>query len=87
MSKDKEVTNKPKLNKYSVLLLRPDYIAGTFGHDTYYTHVVARNAKMAVREARRDVCKTDEQDVGAANNYYVLLVLAGHRKDIYYSGR
>lgn len=87
MPKNKEVTNKTKLNKYSVLLLRPDYIACTFGHDTYYTHVVARNAKMAVRAARRDVCEADGQATGAAIDYYVLLVLAGHRKDIYYSGR
>jgi hypothetical protein len=75
---------KTKLRPYSVLLLRPDYIADVFGHDTYYTFVRAADSYSAVAVARRQVCQADFVPWFKADDYSVLLVLKGHHKDLGY---
>lgn len=66
--------------KYSVLLLRPDYIAEPYGQDTYFTHVEATNAEVACNLAQQEAAEADSGD--AAEDYAVLLCIAGHHDDV-----
>lgn len=43
------------MNKYTVILLRSDHIADTFGHDIYIGHVTTSDADNAVLSAQLDV--------------------------------
>lgn len=71
--------------KYTVILLRPDYIADTFGQDTYMDHVEAPTPADAVDEAR---VRAVSIDYGAdvtepqPEDYLALAVFAGHLDDL-----
>ena len=73
-------------NKYTVLLLRPESIAGTFGHDTYCAWIEAKNVRQAVKEAREDAITTDDSlcAINCPEDYYLLFVGAGHIDDLTY---
>lgn len=77
---------KNKLKKYSVLLLRPDYVAGEFGHDTYYAFITASTITAAVTCAQQHACLADDEPMESTHDYYVLLVLEGHHKDLSRAG-
>ena len=66
------------MNKYTVILLRPDYIADTFGHDTYIAHVTASDADNAVLSAQLDVFSADGERADDHRNYHPLAVFRGH---------
>jgi hypothetical protein len=71
------------MKKYTVLLLRPDYITDNFGADVYGAYVVADDVDQAIIEAQLDVFRTDNngedpepwQDL---NDYLPLTVHEGH---------
>lgn len=77
---------KPKA--WTVLLLRPDYIADDYGTDTYMTHVEAENAAAAVEAAQTEAYEADhdederEEGIGSADDYAVLLVIEGKHMDV-----
>lgn len=62
--------------KWTVLLLRPDDIAGTFGHDTFCAHVEGATPKEALVAAQTEACKTDDYE--ELDNYYCLFCIKGH---------
>jgi len=66
------------MNKYTVILLRPDYIADTFGHDTYIAHVTASDADNAVLSAQLDVFGADGERADDRRDYHPLAVFRGH---------
>jgi len=71
--------------KYTVLLLRPDYIADTFGQDTYMDHVEATTPAGAVDETRTRAIALDygeDKDEAIPEAYFVLAVFAGHHDDV-----
>lgn len=75
--------------KYTVLLLRPDYIASDYGQDTYLAWVeaddVAEAQVLAQREAYQSDVPPDDDDYDESANrpdYHVLLVVEGHLKDL-----
>lgn len=75
----------PCLYPYTVLLLRPDYIASEYGKDTYLAHVMAADRDHAVAVAQASAFDADdgepaEKDV-VAPDYYPLLTLAGHHSE------
>jgi hypothetical protein len=73
------------LDAYTVLLLRPDYIADEFGKDTYLyiAHVTTPlGAEHAVALARAEVAKADNADVENLLDYAVLAVFAGAHNDL-----
>jgi hypothetical protein len=74
------------MNNYTVLLLRPDYIADEFGKDTYLAHVVANGAAEAAQAAQREARDADFASDGGDwvdhTDYHVLLVCVGHLKDL-----
>lgn len=63
-------------SQFTVLLLRPDYIAEPYGQDTYLTTVSAPNALEACRLAQQEVAG-DDGDVLAAWGYHVLFCTPG----------
>ena len=67
------------MRKWTVLLLRPDYIAATYGQDTYLAHVKASNAKGALYAAQEDARRAD--DTENRDDYYCLLCVRGWHKD------
>lgn len=73
------------MNKYSVLLLRPDYMTDNYGQDTYYAWVKADTPGHAIARARAQVIKADDVDDPDNCNpddYAVLLVLAGYQQGL-----
>lgn len=76
------------LSKFTVLLLRPDYMADAFGSDTYLTNVDAAGPEEALRLAREAVIKCDHEDVAEFHEYHdptdyaCLLLIAGDHKNL-----
>ena len=71
--------------KYTVILLRPDYMAGNFGQDTYMDHVEAPDAISAVQEARTGAINADYGDdayEALPGDYFVLAVFAGWHDEV-----
>lgn len=71
------------MRPYTVLLLRPDYIAEPYGQDTYLAHVFADWPDDAVEAAQIEVWGLDHGDHGPEpwTDYHPLLVLDGHHYD------
>ncbi len=74
---------------YTVLLLRPDYIASEFGKDTYLAYVESCCLKHAVSLARDEAKTSDgwsldpgDDDWVDPQDYHVLLLCRGHLKDL-----
>lgn len=71
------------MKKYTVLLLYPDYIAESYGEDTYLGWVVADNPEKALKTARREVM--NRQPCGlrrTAADFFCLAVFEGHLSDV-----
>lgn len=69
--------------KYTVLLLRPDYIADAFGQDTYLAHVEAVDPEEAVEVAQREASDADsDKGFEDLDDYYPLITLIGHHEDL-----
>lgn len=74
-------TKKPKLHKYSVLLLYPDYLASNYGEETYYAWVEATDAHAAATSAQQDAWGAQESDVRENHepaDFLPLAVIKGH---------
>jgi len=75
------------LKKFTIVLLRPDYLASNYGIDidTYTAHVEATTPKNAVREARFEVMEADKRG-GAGpmslEDYAVVLSFEGHLEPV-----
>ena len=79
------------MNHYTVLLLRPDYLADEFGHDTYLAHVTANGATEAMEMAQLEAALGDAEgwsleeimeEGGSPNDYHVLFATIGHLRDM-----
>lgn len=76
------------MKNYTVLVLRPDYLADPYGEDTYMAHVAAEE----VSEAQHLACKeanlvdtpvlSSDHDPDSAGDYFVLAVFEGHLADL-----
>ena len=64
------------MKPYTVLLLRPDYVADTYGHDTFCAHVEGLTVADALAAARAAVCEADGQET--PEDYHCLFCTAGH---------
>lgn len=68
---------------FTVLLLRPDYMAEEFGKDTFLTHVDATGRQDAIEAAQIDAHKFDGLgEDGEPEDYAALLVLHGHHNAV-----
>lgn len=77
------------LSKFTVVLMRPDYMTRDFGQDCYVALVEAQGVYQAVREGQREVAAADYEDVEEGlrdpdgpephpEDYHPLLVFEGH---------
>ena len=67
------------MKPYTVLLLRPDYIASEFGHDIYLAHVHARTPREAKRVAQDEVRLVDGDAVDDSEDYHPPFITEGHQ--------
>jgi len=70
---------KRRALRFTVLLLYPDYLAATFGHETYLAHVLAHTALDAIRIAQRD--RFIRAREGHASDWHPLACFRGHVHD------
>lgn len=67
------------MRKFTVLLLYPDYLAETFGHDTYLAHVAAETVADAIATAQ-DMARAG-RDNDEASDFFPLLCIEGHHDE------
>lgn len=67
---------------YTVLLLRPDYLADGSGHDTYQTTVTAMDAASASEAAQQEAMDRDGNQDGEPEDYHVLAVFRGEHDNL-----
>jgi hypothetical protein len=77
------------MKKYTVILLRPDYIAdeglGGYGQDIYIGQISAETPEEAVKEAQAEVYSCDDAgglEPGDPDDYALLAVFKGHHVPI-----
>lgn len=67
--------------KFTVILLRPDYIAeSSTPADTYFAHVHAKDRRDAIDEAQVEAWRIDGED-GQCIDYYPIAVFSGHLEE------
>jgi hypothetical protein len=72
----------PNLTTYTVLLRRPDYVT-TDDDDLYFmAQVEANDPVLAVSRARVEACDADDTEYPDAEDYAVVLVIAGKHDDL-----
>ena len=69
------------MNRFTVLLLRPDHVADGFGPDTYLAQVEADSADGAVLAAQKEVTEMDDLDL-SQTDYHPLIIIEGWHDDI-----
>lgn len=75
-------------SKFTVILLRPDYLTGNYGQDTYMTTVDANTPETALKTARERVIEGDNDDVEEflkhheLTDYHCIALIAGDHKDL-----
>lgn len=69
------------MRKYTVLLLRPDYIAKDYGTDTFLAQVMTTTAKKAVEQAAAEAAASDDNE-DRRGDYHPLITLDGWHDDI-----
>lgn len=77
-------------NKFTVLLLVPDYATKDYGRETYLAHVSAKYASTALEKARADAVEAYKEsgvEIDAPDDFYPLLTVRGHADDFTWEGR
>ena len=69
------------MKKYTVLLLRPDYVADDFGTDTYLAQVEADSVGAAVLAAQAEEAEIDDLDL-KSTDYHPLITIEGWHDDL-----
>jgi len=80
------------MNKFTVILLRPDYIAdddaGGYGQDIYVASITCDgDVTAAIEAARKEVFKADRKDgldPGSPYDYALVLAQCGHPETCLY---
>lgn len=68
--------------KFTVVLLRPDYIADVYGHDIFSDYVMAYGPEDAIERARKHVVKADGEEPESAGDYHALVVYEGYQRSL-----
>lgn len=74
--------------KYTVVLLRPDYIEAegtTYGQDIYVAHVSGNTFNEAIVAAQEEVFEADKRDgykPDSPDDYALCILFAGHIKPL-----
>lgn len=75
-----ELTATPANKKYTVLVLKPDYVSENFGQDISVEHVTANSVELAQVLAQEQAW--GNEDISDQDDYYVLAVFEGYHQDI-----
>ncbi len=67
--------------EFSVLLLYPDYLADTFGQETYFTHVASESVEAGVRAAQEEAAECQQCECDPVD-FFPLLVVQGWHADL-----
>ena len=70
------------MKAFTVILLRPDYVADTYGQDTYMTTVLAESRETALAKARAEVQDADDTEENDPTDYFCIAMIAGEHHDI-----
>ena len=71
-----------RIKKFTVLLLYPDYM-NDGGHETFMTHVEARNVKSAENKAQKEAASFEGNSAcNDVTDFAVISVIEGHLQDI-----
>ena len=80
-------------HKFTVILVRPDYMADDYGKDTVVCYVEAEDydAKKAVEQAKRELWEQDnsgpdgqqQSNVGAPEDYHCVAAFVGWQSSCY----
>lgn len=70
------------MKTWTILLLRPDYVAATFGHDAILLREQALSSTAALAQARISACEEDEQPTEQAEDYYCLFCCKGRPENL-----
>lgn len=74
--------------KFTVLLLKPDYVVDVVGQDTALVHVESTDPVLAQVYAREKACAADHPEEASldstnkARDYHVMGVFEGHLQDL-----
>ncbi|MCK9521180.1 MAG: hypothetical protein M0R74_19480 [Dehalococcoidia bacterium] len=68
--------------KFTVVLLRPDYIADEFGKDIFSDYVMAYGPDGAIAQARKHVVESDGVSEEWAEDYHALVVYEGYQQSL-----
>ena len=73
--------------KFTILVLKPDYIADAFGQDTFLAYVEAHSVDMAqsmaqVQASNADCASEEERADANPEDYHILAVFEGHHPDL-----
>lgn len=69
--------------KYTVVLIRPDYLADDYGKDIYVASVDAATPVAALKAAQTEVYKADKRDgrkASSADDYALTVMFEEHPK-------
>lgn len=76
---------------WTVVLLRPDYIASEYGEDTYVAHVDADASggwEGVIEVAQKQAYKADKKDkvgIERKEDYKAIAIFAGHQECYYWA--
>lgn len=80
-------------HKFTVILVRPDYMADDYGKDTVVCYVETEDydAKKAVAQAKRELWEQDnsgpdglqQSDIGAPDDYHCVAAFVGWQSSCY----
>jgi hypothetical protein len=73
--------------KFTVVLMRPNYVADTYGQDCYVAYVEAANVYRAREEGQKEAWESDNNGFAgegspkdSPDDYHPLLVFKGHQE-------
>jgi len=69
------------MKTYTVILLWPDYVASSFGQETYMTSVDAVDPECAVVTAQEEAMDSDD-NINDKDDLFVIAVIEGEHNDV-----
>ena len=68
--------------RYTVLLMRPDYMTDDYGSDTYLGWVEAKSPTGAIKQAQAEAVAHDDGEQDRASDYAPVVTLEGWHRDL-----
>ena len=69
------------MRKFTVVMLYPDYIAGTYGEETFLAHVEEDNLQRAIKSAQQEA--SEANDNATPDDFAVIFACFEHVEDLH----